>query len=147
VHSVQLFIYLRKKSFFFNLHDGEIFNPVRFSDIFHQTSVLSGVGSSSIKIIVRGRAHWDLYSRKSEHTHYIWTEEMRKKRMHRGFGKRNEYERRDDMRSKTISSGRKEGITSMEEKGETKEKEREIKVPVTIIKTHFDFGIIFRWKN
>jgi hypothetical protein len=24
----------------FNLHDGEILNPVRFSDIFHQTSVL-----------------------------------------------------------------------------------------------------------
>jgi hypothetical protein len=47
---------------------------------------------------------------------------MRKKRMHiynhirRGFGKRNEHERRDDMRSKTISSGRKEGITSREEK-------------------------------
>ncbi len=46
-------------------------------------------------------------------------------RMRRGFGKRNEYERRDDMRSKTISSGRKEGITSREEKRETKEKERD----------------------
>ncbi len=46
---------------------------------------------------------------------------MRNKRMHiynrmrRGFGKRNEYERRDDMRSRTISSERKEGITSREE--------------------------------
>ncbi len=45
--------------------------------------------------------------------------------MRRGFGKRNEYERRDDMRSKTISSGRREGITSREEKRETKEKERD----------------------
>jgi hypothetical protein len=44
--------------------------------------------------------------------------------MRRGFGKRNEYERRDDMRSKTISFGRKEGITSREEKEETKEKDR-----------------------
>ncbi len=58
---------------------------------------------------------------------------MRKKRMHiynrmhRGFGKRkrNEYERRDDMRSNTISSRRKEGTTSREEKGETKGKERD----------------------
>jgi hypothetical protein len=56
---------------------------------------------------------------------------MRKKRMHiynhirRGFGKRNEHERRYYMRSKTISSGRKEGITSRKEKGETKGKERD----------------------
>jgi hypothetical protein len=38
----------------------------------------------------------------------------------------NEYERRDDddIRSKTISYGRKKGITSREEKGETKGKDQ-----------------------
>jgi hypothetical protein len=79
------------------------------------------LGAEPTEIFIRGNV--------KTHTHYIWTEEMRKKRMHiynhmrGGFGKRNEYERRDDMRSKTISSGRKEGLTSREEKGETKEKE------------------------
>jgi hypothetical protein len=43
--------------------------------------------------------------------------------MRRGFGKRNEYERRDYMRSKTISSGRKE----------KRKRKREIDVPVTMM--------------
>jgi hypothetical protein len=42
--------------------------------------------------------------------------------MRRRFGRKDEYESEDDMRSKTISSGRKKDIISREEKGEQKDR-------------------------